>query len=215
MTVQPLWDLYAGHFSRPDASPDGPPADAIAEAVARVGHEALEVDPARLRFARPGMGVTLNGIGQGYITDRVVELLRRRRRGARAGRHGQDPRDRRTSRRAVPGRSAWRIRALPAPSPSAFRSLTERSRPRAATAPCSTRPAASTISSSRGAAAPAGAGFRFRSRARARRRRTHCPTPLRSCRKRRLRRSCVRWCVERAFCPPGWNANGAASLATC
>ena len=31
--------------------------------------------PARIRFARPGMGITLNGIGQGYITDRVVELL--------------------------------------------------------------------------------------------------------------------------------------------
>jgi len=76
VTVQPLWDLYAGHFSRPDASPDGPTAGAIAAAVARVGQDALQVDPKRLRFARPGMGVTLNGIGQGYITDRVVELLR-------------------------------------------------------------------------------------------------------------------------------------------
>ena len=76
VTVQPLWDLYAGHFSRPDASPDGPTAGAIAAAVARVGQDALQVDPTRLRFARPGMGVTLNGIGQGYITDRVVELLR-------------------------------------------------------------------------------------------------------------------------------------------
>ena len=76
VTVQPLWNLYAGHFSRPDASPDGPSDDAIAAAVARVGQEALEVDRSRLRFARPGMGVTLNGIGQGYITDRVVELLR-------------------------------------------------------------------------------------------------------------------------------------------
>ena len=76
VTVQPLWDLYAGHFSRPGASPDGPSADSIASAVARVGIEELEVDPARLRFARQGMGITLNGIGQGYITDRVVELLR-------------------------------------------------------------------------------------------------------------------------------------------
>jgi thiamine biosynthesis lipoprotein len=76
VTVQPLWDLYAGHFSRPDASPDGPSDDAIAAAVVRVDQDALEVDPSRLRFARPGMGVTLNGIGQGYITDRVVELLR-------------------------------------------------------------------------------------------------------------------------------------------
>jgi thiamine biosynthesis lipoprotein len=75
VTVQPLWDLYASHFYRPDASPEGPPPQAIAETVARVGHEALEIDPARLRFAKPGMGVTLNGIGQGYITDRIVELL--------------------------------------------------------------------------------------------------------------------------------------------
>ena len=76
MTIQPLWDLFAGHFSRPDASPDGPPADAIAAAVARVGQDALEVDPQRLRLARPGMRITLNGIGQGYVTDRVVERLR-------------------------------------------------------------------------------------------------------------------------------------------
>ena len=76
VTVQPLWNLYAAHFSRPDASPDGPAPAAIAAAASRVGQDALEVDPARLRFARPGMSVTLNGIGQGYITDRVVELLR-------------------------------------------------------------------------------------------------------------------------------------------
>src|SRR5579863_266748 len=76
VTVQPLWNLYAGHFSRPDASPDGPAADVIAAAVARVGQNNLEIDPERLRFERPGMGITLNGIGQGYITDRVVELLR-------------------------------------------------------------------------------------------------------------------------------------------
>jgi len=76
VTVQPLWELYADHFSRPDASPDGPAAAAIAASVARVGQYALDLDPSRLRFTRAGMGVTLNGVGQGYITDRVVELLR-------------------------------------------------------------------------------------------------------------------------------------------
>jgi thiamine biosynthesis lipoprotein len=45
--------------------------------VAKVGHDKLDISATRLRFARPGMGVTLNGVGQGYITDRVVELLRR------------------------------------------------------------------------------------------------------------------------------------------
>ena len=76
VTVQPLWRLYASHFAQPCASPDGPPAEAIAGAVGQVGQGGLEINPTRLRFARPDMGVTLNGIGQGYITDRVVELLR-------------------------------------------------------------------------------------------------------------------------------------------
>jgi thiamine biosynthesis lipoprotein len=76
VTVQPLWELYAGHFGRPGADPNGPPPAAIAAAVQRVGQDALEVSPTRIRFARPGMAVTLNGIGQGYATDRVVDLLR-------------------------------------------------------------------------------------------------------------------------------------------
>lgn len=77
VTVQPLWEVYAGHFSQPDASPEGPPPEALADAVAKVGHDKLDIAPARLRFGKQGMGVTLNGVGQGYITDRVVELLRR------------------------------------------------------------------------------------------------------------------------------------------
>lgn len=77
VTVQPLWEVYAGHFSQPNASPDGPPPEALADAVAKVGHDKLDIAPARLRFGKQGMGVTLNGVGQGYITDRVVELLRR------------------------------------------------------------------------------------------------------------------------------------------
>jgi FAD:protein FMN transferase len=76
VTVQPLWDVYAAHFTRPDADPAGPPPVAITAALARVGQGALEVAPDRVLFNRPGMAVTLNGLGQGYITDRVVELLR-------------------------------------------------------------------------------------------------------------------------------------------
>ena len=76
VTVQPLWDLYAAHFSRPDADPAGPPGEATAAALARVGQDALAVSADAIGFARPGMAATLNGIGQGYVTDRVVERLR-------------------------------------------------------------------------------------------------------------------------------------------
>lgn len=77
-TVQPLWDLYAKHFGVENANPNGPsPAD-IADAVRRCGYQRMTVDADKVVFERPGMGLTLNGIAQGYITDRVAELLRAR-----------------------------------------------------------------------------------------------------------------------------------------
>ena len=75
VTVQPLWRLYAAHFARPDADPRGPAEAEHARAQALVDYRAVEVEPAAIRFARPGMAITLNGIAQGYITDRVATLL--------------------------------------------------------------------------------------------------------------------------------------------
>lgn len=75
-TVQPLWELYAAHFSTADADPAGPAAASVRAALARVGHDAVSVTPELIRFERPAMGLTLNGIAQGYITDRVAALLR-------------------------------------------------------------------------------------------------------------------------------------------
>lgn len=75
VTVQPLWILYAEHFRRPNADPSGPSTAAIASARALVGYRDIVVEPERIAFKRRGMAVTLNGIAQGYITDRVSELL--------------------------------------------------------------------------------------------------------------------------------------------
>lgn len=74
VTVQPLWRRYAGHFSHPHADPAGPRLDDV---LPLVDWRALDLDAARIAFRRPGMAATLNGIAQGYITDRVAELLRR------------------------------------------------------------------------------------------------------------------------------------------
>ncbi|MGF1627958.1 MAG: FAD:protein FMN transferase [Kiloniellaceae bacterium] len=74
VTVQPLWQRYADHFGRPGADPAGP---ALADALALVDWRAVSIDANRIAFDRPGMAVTLNGIAQGYITDRVADLLRR------------------------------------------------------------------------------------------------------------------------------------------
>ena len=75
VTVQPLWDLYARHFSRKDADPAGPAPTAIKSAVGRVGCGRLSVRRDRIAVPR-GMAITLNGIAQGYVTDKIVDLLR-------------------------------------------------------------------------------------------------------------------------------------------
>ncbi|WP_257170525.1 FAD:protein FMN transferase [Bradyrhizobium sp. SRS-191] len=74
-TVQPLWTLYADHFSRPDANPNGPPQQAVRDALARIGYRKLSIDRDRVVMPR-GTTLTLNGIAQGYVTDKVVDLLR-------------------------------------------------------------------------------------------------------------------------------------------
>lgn len=73
VTVQPLWRLYRDHFQRADADAAGP---AVARVLPLVGWRGVMVTPDRIAFAHPGMAVTLNGIAQGYVTDRVAALLR-------------------------------------------------------------------------------------------------------------------------------------------
>lgn len=75
VTVQPLWMLYLAHFAAPGADPAGPPEAQVREALARVDQRRLVVAPGRIVVPR-GMAVTLNGIAQGFVTDRLVDLLR-------------------------------------------------------------------------------------------------------------------------------------------
>ena len=76
VTVQPLWQLYARHFAKAATRSDGPGAAELAAARALVDHKAVQIDPERIYFSKPGMAVTLNGIAQGYITDRAADLLK-------------------------------------------------------------------------------------------------------------------------------------------
>lgn len=74
-TIQPLLRLYFEHFSRRDAPRQGPSPEAIAEAHRRVGFADVEASLARVRLGRPGAAITLNGVAQGFITDRIADLL--------------------------------------------------------------------------------------------------------------------------------------------
>ncbi|KAB2851374.1 MAG: FAD:protein FMN transferase [Hyphomicrobiaceae bacterium] len=74
-TIQPLWRFYAEFYaSRRDLA--RPPADAISHLVARIGLDRVRVGAGLIRLD-PGTGITLNGIAQGYITDRIADVMRR------------------------------------------------------------------------------------------------------------------------------------------
>lgn len=74
-TVQPLYRLYANHFAAPGAAPGGPPRQAIARVLRLLDFSAIELRPDVIRLRRPGMAITLNGIAQGFMTDRVTDML--------------------------------------------------------------------------------------------------------------------------------------------
>ena len=75
-TVQALWKCYDEHFRAYPDSVAGPDVAVIEAARARTGWEGLVVEKGAIAFTRPGMQLTLNGIAQGYITDRVTDILR-------------------------------------------------------------------------------------------------------------------------------------------
>jgi FAD:protein FMN transferase len=75
-TVQPLWQLYRQHFTQKDPDPAGPSSAQLTEALERVGYRRLLVSKDRIALTTRGAAVTLNGIAQGYATDRVIARLR-------------------------------------------------------------------------------------------------------------------------------------------
>src|SRR5699024_4150297 len=74
-TIQPLYELYVAHFRDPATAADGPSEQALEQALSKVDHTAVTLDSDRIGFQRPGMAITLNGVAQGYITDRIAHLL--------------------------------------------------------------------------------------------------------------------------------------------
>lgn len=73
-TVQRLWEVNADWFA---AHPDAglPPRHLVAAARKHIGWRRITVSPAEIRLGE-SQHITLNGLGQGYVTDRIADLLR-------------------------------------------------------------------------------------------------------------------------------------------
>lgn len=59
-TIQPMWQALALDQDN----------------TAAIGWHHLHFDSSEVRLMRPGMALTLNGIAQGYVTDRIADLMR-------------------------------------------------------------------------------------------------------------------------------------------
>jgi len=73
VTIQPVLDLYRrgpGHVA--------PPPEAIERTLERVDYRAIRIEGRTVTLARPGMGLTLDGVGKGHVIDRGVATLKER-----------------------------------------------------------------------------------------------------------------------------------------
>lgn len=75
ISVKPVVDLFKGKFSE---GKQAAPSDAeLREAIRLVNASNIEFTGRTVRFRRPGMGITLDGIAKGYIVDRASRVLSR------------------------------------------------------------------------------------------------------------------------------------------
>ena len=72
VTVQPLWDLYNEAFIKTNK----PPLESeIEKTLSLVDWRSISVSKNLINYEKKGMSSTLNGIAQGYITDKISEHL--------------------------------------------------------------------------------------------------------------------------------------------
>ena len=74
-TVQVLWNLYADHFRHNPRAETPPSEPDIRRTLKLVGFKHVVFDQKSILFEQKGMGLSLNGIAQGYITDKITALL--------------------------------------------------------------------------------------------------------------------------------------------
>lgn len=68
-TIQPIWESYAEHAGHP-------PRKLIEQKQELVGWQNVSFSSQSVQFEKQGMAMTFNGIAQGFITDRIVQLLK-------------------------------------------------------------------------------------------------------------------------------------------
>jgi len=76
VTIQPLWTAHANFFKSKDKNNINKLKESIQKAKKLVSYKNLSIDKKEIRFKQKGMQITLNGIAQGYITDKITNILK-------------------------------------------------------------------------------------------------------------------------------------------
>lgn len=72
VTIQPLWKFYAHHFAHSDEDILAAEVDNLLELI---GSDGIQLSSDKVSFAKPNMAISLNGVAQGYLTDKITDIL--------------------------------------------------------------------------------------------------------------------------------------------
>ena len=75
ITVQPLWKLYEDFYTNNDNANKVIKDSEIKNALKKVNYKNISIENKNIFFKDENMSITLNGIAQGYITDKLTEIL--------------------------------------------------------------------------------------------------------------------------------------------
>jgi thiamine biosynthesis lipoprotein len=75
-SIQPLWQLYAKHYGQNSTTSKGPSLATIKKVRATCGWDKIQWDNNEIRLLQAEARFSFNGIAQGYITDRVSDMLK-------------------------------------------------------------------------------------------------------------------------------------------
>jgi len=73
VTVQPLWLAYSKYFNKKDKL-----QKAIIKAKKLISYKNIHINKEEISFKKENMKITLNAIAQGYITDKITNILRQK-----------------------------------------------------------------------------------------------------------------------------------------
>jgi len=71
VSVQPLWLAYSKYFNKKDKL-----QKAIIKAKKLISYKNIQINKEEISFKKTNVQITLNGIAQGYITDKITNILK-------------------------------------------------------------------------------------------------------------------------------------------